>query len=105
MDNWSARNRDTMVIGSRNFFLLLGFTLVFEEARNIEILWLKSSHGFLLMASIMVNHTMSMLSMGQKNHLGKFDVSSNKVSHVYSQPGSPRCPVVILDLYLSNASL
>ena len=29
-------------------------------------------------------------------------MSSNKVSHVYSQPGSPRCPVVILDLYLSK---
>ena len=39
---------------------------------------------------------------GLKNHQGKFDEDSNKVSCAYAQPGSNKCPVRILDLYLSK---
>ena len=40
---------------------------------------------------------------GSKNHQGKFaEIDSNKVSRAFAQPGSGRCPVKILDLYLSK---
>ena len=40
---------------------------------------------------------------GSKNHQGKFnEMDSNKVSRAYAQPKTGKCPVRILDLYISK---
>ena len=87
----------------RAVFLIVGLHFSLRGGQEHRDLVVEQFRRFPTNGSYTKESYYEYVERGSKNYQGRFaDIDSNKVTRVYAQPGSTRCPVLILDLYLSK---